>query len=94
MQVSATCPPLKCVFINFFAETPFFLGYLPENQPLRRFDRLICGIPFGNARYSRLNTPGGEKSDLTSIFKTPRLTYDLTGTFLIHDLDVFLPLFT
>ena len=37
MQVSATCPPLKCVFFNFFAETPFFLGYLPENQPLKAF---------------------------------------------------------
>jgi hypothetical protein len=37
MQVSATCPPLKCVFVNFFAERPFFLDYLPENQPLKAF---------------------------------------------------------
>ena len=35
MQVSATCPPLKCDFFNFFAETPFFLDYLPENRPLK-----------------------------------------------------------
>ena len=34
MQVSATCPPLKCFFFNFFAETPFFIGYLSEILPL------------------------------------------------------------
>ena len=35
MQVSATCPPLKCDFVNFFVETPFFLDYQSENRPLK-----------------------------------------------------------
>ena len=37
MQVSTTCPPLKCDFFNFFVETPFFLDFLSENQPWMAF---------------------------------------------------------
>uniref|UniRef100_UPI003F69A948 hypothetical protein n=1 Tax=Candidatus Puniceispirillum sp. TaxID=2026719 RepID=UPI003F69A948 len=63
MQVSATCPPLKCDFVNFFAKTPFFLDYQSENRPLKTVSTdLFCGIFINKFIYIRLKQTKGEKT--------------------------------
>ena len=68
MQVSATCPPLKCDFFNFFAETPFFLGFQSKNQPLKVIFRDFFTVFISTALFIADFMPKGEK-------KAPLLTY-------------------
>ena len=68
MQVSATCPPLKCDFFNFFAETPFFLGFQSKNQPLKVIFRDFFTVFISTEPFIADFMPKGEK-------KAPLLTY-------------------